>query len=81
MADESDHTYQTRFRVPLVWWKAYDRVTKRLGTTRAARILEFIRADIEQHADKEDLKALAQGDAELAERRARKGGRPPKASS
>ncbi|MGW3352586.1 hypothetical protein ACWDA3_55635 [Nonomuraea rubra] len=78
MADDSDHTYQTRFRVPLVWWKAYERVTERLGTNRAARLLSHIRADIEKHGDEEDLKALAQGDAELAERRARKGGRPPK---
>lgn len=81
MAEESDHTFQTRLRLPLIWWKTYDRVAKRLGTNRAARILHLIRADIEQHGDKQDLDALAQGDAELAERRARKGGRPPKQAS
>ncbi|MGW4641779.1 hypothetical protein ACWEN6_24895 [Sphaerisporangium sp. NPDC004334] len=78
MADDGDHTHQQRFRLPLVWWQTYARVTERLGTNRTARILELIRADIEQHGDEEDLQALAQGDAELAERRARKGGRPRK---
>ncbi len=76
MSGEADHTHQQRFRIPLVWWQTYARVTERLGTNRTARILELIRADIEQHGDEEDLQALAQGDSELAERRARKGGRP-----
>lgn len=81
MSSESDHTHQQRFRLPLVWWQTYARVTERLGTNRTARILHLIRTDIEEHGDVEDLKALAQGDAELAERRARKGGRPRKTES
>ncbi|MEU4235616.1 hypothetical protein AB0F17_66110 [Nonomuraea sp. NPDC026600] len=75
---QPDHTHQQRFRIPRVWWDTYARVTERLGTNRTARLLALIRADIEQHGDEHDRRALAQGDVELAERRARKGGRPPK---
>ncbi|MFN2636846.1 MAG: hypothetical protein ABR585_07465 [Gemmatimonadaceae bacterium] len=78
MTTDSDHTHQQRFRLPLIWWNTYKRVTDRLGTNRTARLLELVRADIEKHGDEQDLEALAQGDAELAERRARKGGRPRK---
>ncbi|GAA3417633.1 hypothetical protein [Streptosporangium vulgare] len=78
MTTDSDHTHQQRFRLPLVWWNTYKRVTDRLGTNRTARLLALIRDDIEKHGDEQDLEALAQGDAELAERRARKGGRPRK---
>ncbi|MFD3917291.1 hypothetical protein [Streptomyces sp. NPDC058603] len=81
MADDKDHTFATRFRVPKVMWEAYDRVTSRLDTDRSARLLDHIRADIKSHGDEQDLAALAEAEQELAERRARKGGRPKKDSS
>jgi hypothetical protein len=74
-----DHTYATRFRIPKRMWDAYGRVTQRLGTDRSARLLDAVRADIKAHGDKQDLKDLAAAEEELAERRSRKGGRPPKA--
>lgn len=81
MADDKDHTFSTRFRVPKVIWEAYGRVTDRLGTDRSARLLDHIRADIEGHGDARDLADLEAGERELAERRARKGGRPKKEQS
>ena len=76
MAESTDHTHHTRFRIPKVMWEAYGRVAERLGTNRTARLLEHIRADIEAHGDERDLADLAAAEAELTERRARKGGRP-----
>lgn len=77
-ADDKDHTFSTRFRIPKIMWDAYGRVTDRLDTDRSARLLDHVRADIKAHGDEEDLAALARGEEELAERRARKGGRPKK---
>jgi YD repeat-containing protein len=74
--DGKDHTFSTRFRIPKVMWDAYGRVTTRLDTDRSARLLDHIRADIKAHGDEQDLAALAEAEQELAERRARKGGRP-----
>lgn len=74
------HTPMQRLRIPPAWWTTYKRVTARLGTNRAARIRALIREDIAKHGDAEDLAALARGDAELAERSDRKGGRPPRSS-
>lgn len=71
-----DHTHHTRFRIPRVMWEAYGRVTDRLGTTRSARLLDHVRADIKAHGDERDLADLAAAEEELAERRSRKGGRP-----
>ncbi|MGI5325508.1 hypothetical protein [Actinomadura nitritigenes] len=73
------HTHHTRFRIPRGMWDAYGRVTDRLGTTRSARLLDHVRADIKAHGDERDLADLAAAEQELAERRSRKGGRPPKA--
>lgn len=77
-ADDKDHTFATRFRVPKVIWDAYGRITDRLDTDRSARLLDHIRADFQEHGDAEDLAALEAGELELSERRARKGGRPKK---
>jgi hypothetical protein len=76
--DDKDHTFATRFRIPKVMWDAYGRVTERLGTDRSARLLDAVRADIKAHGDQQDLEDLAAAEEELAERRSRKGGRPPK---
>lgn len=76
MTDDRDHTFSTRFRIPRRMWDAYGSVTERLGTDRSARLLDLIRADIRQHGTPEDIAELEAAEQELADRRARKGGRP-----
>ncbi|WP_269858163.1 hypothetical protein [Streptomyces sp. RPT161] len=76
MGDSADHTHHTRFRIPRVMWEAYGRVAERLGTDRSALLLNHVRADIREHGDERDLADLEVAEQELAERRARKGGRP-----
>ena len=78
MADTTKHTYLARLRIPLTMWQAYGRITDRMGTDRTARLLDHIRADFKGHGDEQDLADLAAAEQELAERRARKGGRPKK---
>jgi hypothetical protein len=78
MADDKDHTFITRFRIPRPMWDAYGRITERLDTDRSARLLDHIRADINKHGDEQDLADLSAAEQELTERRARKGGRPKK---
>ncbi|MER6506320.1 hypothetical protein ABT158_05865 [Nonomuraea sp. NPDC001636] len=80
MESERDHTRLTAFRVPRRMWGVYDAVTRRLGTNRSARLLDHIRADIRQHGTPEEVAELDAAERELSERRARKGGRPPRAS-
>lgn len=75
----SDHTYATRFRIPKRMWDAYGRVADRLGTDRTADLLDHVRATIKKHGNDQDKAELAAAERELAERRSRKGGRPPKA--
>lgn len=72
------HTHHTRFRIPRPMWDAFGRVAERLDTTRSARLLDHVRDDIRAHGDTQDLADLEAAEAELAERRSRKGGRPPK---
>lgn len=60
-------------RVPDRMWKAFGRVCKRRGTSRNARIMEMIRSDIRRHGDDQDKADLQGADAELKERRSRKG--------
>jgi hypothetical protein len=74
----TDTTQPRQIRIPTGAWTAYDAICKRLGTTRAEDINAHIRAVIEQHGTAEERAQLADADAELAERRARKGGRPPR---
>lgn len=74
-------TPATALRVPRAMWAAYGRVCERLGRERSADLIEHIRRQIEQHGDDADRADLAAADAELAERRARKGGRPRKDST
>ncbi|MEV0712860.1 hypothetical protein [Nocardia aurea] len=76
MSDEAinDTARQTpghQVRVPKGMWQAWGRVTARQGLTRTDRVLDTLRADIEAHGGDDDRAALAAGDAELAERRAR----------
>lgn len=75
----ADRTPTTPIRVPRSMWAAYGRVCARLGRDRTEDLLTHMRRQIEQHGDEADRADLAAADAELAERRARKGGRPRKA--
>lgn len=77
--DAAGQTYITRFRIPRPMWEAFGRVSERLGSNRTARLIEHVRADIEAHGDDQDRADLERADAELSERRSRKGGRPPAA--
>lgn len=74
----ADLTPLAALRVPKDMWAAYKRVCERLGRDRTEDLLGYIRRQITEHGDEADLAALAAADAELAERRARKGGRPRK---
>lgn len=78
MSDAAGHTYRTHFRIPRIMWTAFGRICERQGITRTERLLDVIRADIISHGDTRDLADLEAAERELAERRSRKGGRPPK---
>ena len=77
-ANETDHTFTTRFRIPRRMWDAYGTATERQGTDRSTDLVDHVRAFIAEHGNKHELAELAAAEQELAERRARKGGRPPK---
>jgi hypothetical protein len=76
----ADRTPTRPIRVPVAMWDAYGRVCERLGRERSEDLLDHMRRQIEQHGDQMDRADLATADTELAERRARKGGRPRKVS-
>jgi hypothetical protein len=80
-ADTTDHTFTTKFRIPRRLWDAYGRVTARLDTDRSADLLDHVRATVKEHGDEQDHADLEAAEQELAERRARKGGRPKKEPS
>jgi hypothetical protein len=69
-------TPTTPIRVPRQMWAAYGRVCARLSRDRTEDLLAHIRRQIKRHGDSEDLADLEAAEAELRERRARKGGRP-----
>lgn len=71
-------TPTTPIRVPRLMWAAYGRVCARLGRDRTEDLLAHMRRQIKRHGEEQDLADLAAADAELAERRSRKGGRPRK---
>ncbi|GHA64267.1 hypothetical protein GCM10010330_16350 [Streptomyces tendae] len=86
MAEQSDegskrHTTPRPIRVPDPLWQAYGRVCDRLGTDRTNDVLEHMKARIREHGTAEDQADLDRAERELAERRARKGGRPARASA
>jgi hypothetical protein len=70
---ESNATPHQPLRVPKRMWQAFGRVCSRRGTSRNARIVEMIRAEIRHHGDRQDKADLEAADAELRERRSRKG--------
>jgi hypothetical protein len=76
---DPNHTFATRFRLPKRMWDAYGRV---LGDRdRSADLLDHVRTTIKEHGGEQDLADLDAAEEELAERRSRKGGRPPKKTS
>lgn len=74
----ADPTPTVPIRVPRPMWEAYGRVCARLGTDRTGDLLDRMRERVAAHGDPTDLADLEAAEAELAERRARKGGRPPR---
>lgn len=78
MADSTEHTFITRFRIPKRMWHAYGTAAARQGVDRSADLVDHVRAFIQKHGNEHELAELAAAEQELAERRARKGGRPRK---
>jgi hypothetical protein len=74
----ADHTPAIHVRMPRPMWTAYSRVCERLNVERSEDLLGYVRRQIEQHGDDTDRADLATAELELAERRARRGGRPRK---
>ncbi|MFD7794336.1 hypothetical protein [Streptomyces sp. NPDC059759] len=77
-ADPADHTFSTKFRIPRRMWDAYGTAAARQKIDRSADLVDHVRDFIEQHGDEGERAELAAAEQELAERRARKGGRPKK---
>lgn len=67
-------TPTTPIRVPRLMWAAYGRVCARLGRDRTEDLISHIRQQVTRHGDEQDLADLSAAEAELAERRSRKGG-------
>lgn len=80
-ASELDHTFVTRFRIPRRLWDAYGTAAARKGIDRSADLVDHVRTFIQEHGDEHERAELAAAEQELAERRARKGGRPRKEPS
>lgn len=76
MTDATDHTFVTRFRIPRRMWDAYGTAAARLGIDRSADLVDHVRDFIREHGNEEERAELTAAEQELAERRARKGGRP-----
>jgi hypothetical protein len=74
MTEDDDHTFTTKFRIPRRMWDAYGRVVGE--RERGADLLDHVRRTINERGDEHALQELAAAEEELAERRARKGGRP-----
>ncbi|MEV4752145.1 hypothetical protein AB0K21_37795 [Streptosporangium sp. NPDC049248] len=77
--DDSSHTPIRRFRAPDDLWEAYESVCRRvLQRERSEDLVEHMVTTVREHGDAKELEKLARAEAELSERRARKGGRPRK---
>jgi hypothetical protein len=66
------------FRAPDAMWEAFSNVCAGRGLTSAADLIAHMRRTIRQYGDEADKALLAAAEAELKQRRARKGGRPRK---
>lgn len=78
MPDATEHTFITRFRIPKRMWQAYGTAAARKGIDRSADLVDHVRDYLKQHGNDQEQAELAAAEDELAERRARKGGRPRK---
>lgn len=76
--DDKDHTFSTRFRIPRRMWDAYGTAAARKGVDRSADLVDHVRDFIRTHGNEQEQTELEAAEQELAERRARKGGRPKK---
>ena len=78
MPEATDHTFVTRFRIPRRMWDAYGTAADRQGIDRSTDLVDHVRDFIRTHGNAQELAELEAAEQELAERRARKGGRPKK---
>ncbi|MGW6145031.1 hypothetical protein [Streptomyces sp. NPDC055140] len=76
-----DHTFTTKFRIPRRMWNAYGTAEDRKGVDRSSDLVDHVRDFISTHGNEQELAGLEAAERELAERRARKGGRPKKGLS
>ncbi|MFJ9037464.1 hypothetical protein ACIRF8_12855 [Streptomyces sp. NPDC102406] len=77
----ADHTFTTKFRIPRRMWDAYGTAADRTGVDRSADLVDHVRAFIREHGNEQERAELEAAEQELAERRARRGGRPKKEAS
>jgi hypothetical protein len=79
MGDEGDHTKIQRLRATAALWTAYGSVCHRvLGVDRSPHLVAYMRRTVARYGNDEERALLSQDRAEMKERRARKGGRPPR---
>jgi len=76
-----DVTPLQHFRAPDSMWKAFSAVCKRRGQTAAADLTAHMSRTIRRYGSDEEKGMLADAEAELRERRSRKGGRPRREES
>ncbi|MEV6035997.1 hypothetical protein AB0L65_32920 [Nonomuraea sp. NPDC052116] len=77
--ESRDHTPYRKFRLPDTLWEAYGSVCARVfSRERSEDLVEHIRTVISEYGDADELAKLETAEQEMAERRARKGGRPRK---
>ncbi|MFE6758030.1 hypothetical protein ACFVDQ_31270 [Streptomyces sp. NPDC057684] len=81
MAETSDRTFSTNFRIPRRLWDADGTAVARNGVDRSSDLVDHVRDFIRKHGNEQELAELEAAEQELAERRARKGGRPKKGAS
>lgn len=77
--DDGRHTPIRKVRVPDDLWDAYGSVCKRVfGRERSEDLLDHMTTTVREHGSDDERAKLARAEAEISERRARKGGRPRK---
>lgn len=72
MGEDDATTKPRQFRVADALWETYDAVCKRQGRTRAEDLNTHIRREIKRHGTPEEIARIAEADAELKKRQARK---------
>lgn len=74
-----DPTPDRHFRATTPLWQAYGSVCQRRGRERSADLMEMMRRTVARYGNEEEKALLEKDRAEVRARRARKGGRPPRA--